>query len=388
MVRIKYIIKVSKNFNCLAMVQVNPKLYYSIAEESYRALQQEVACAVQGSPDISDSEDQDADPKGVKRVASSSSSIQATPAPTGKGVPTTNNLSQSPDFYSNLYPSPMKSPRTNASDQPSEDITSDQMQALACAEYIGDSPTGDVATALLELEISKAMESSRLWVHVGTHQLEDARSNEIRMQFWTLAVHGIPPHLIKHLYIGDMAGLLLALIPMHEGRVDELQATAVANFDKIKKQGTSFLLYSQDFKDAQERMVATGIIFPEAYIRLKFILGMKTDPLYKEALISILSHRPAYTLLEIIEKLQGYAQTFSDHTNSKARRAAFQAEELPQSSAASSSPTSSKRAERKARRTTAKAQTEANAASARATSSSTSENKTSSVRLCFNMLSA
>ena len=89
------------------------------------------------------------------------------------------------------------------------------------------------------------MQFSRLWVHVDTDTVEDGTDAEVRTFFWQCIIIGIPRYMVKHLYNGDIAGLLLALLPHHQGRADELQQRAVVTFDKIKKVNVPYLMFRE-----------------------------------------------------------------------------------------------------------------------------------------------
>jgi hypothetical protein len=128
-----------------------------------------------------------------------------------------------------------------------------------------------------------------------------------------LATHGIRNEVIRHLYNGDLAGLLLALMPLHEGKAEEIQARAVDEFDSCRKQGFSYMQFTMQFTERLDIMVAVGITLPDVYIRLKFIRAMKTDAKYASAMVTLLSQRPVLDLPKLQLKLQGYADTLRDN---------------------------------------------------------------------------
>jgi len=346
------------------MVQVNPRLYYSISELAWRLRMAE------HNEEIPE-EDADVSqypPSSPSKSSSSfSSSSSSTPDTSGQGANQPTTSGQAKNTPSVLYPSPHKPIKEDAFNRPSAALSATAMLNLnkddnnQVTVYNGTNPTDNIATSLLELEITKHLESSRLWVHVDTNMLEDSYSKAIRDNLWFLSTHGIPPHMIAHLFVGDIAGLLIALIPMHQGRADELQATAVVHFDQVKKLGVSFLYFLKEFGDAQDRLIATGIEFPATYLRLKFIMAMKTDPLYKGPMVTILSHRPAYDMLEMQEKLTGFAQTFGDCNTAAKKTSAFVTEGNDSSSSSREPSAASKKAAKKARKQAAQAKAEAKA---------------------------
>ena len=182
--------------------------------------------------------------------------------------------------------------------------------------------------------------------------------------------------MIKLLYI---AGLLLALIPHHQGRADELQQKAVFAFDRIRKVNVPYLMFRRNFQDSIDVLEATGIAFPDSYVRLKFINAMLADPLYKVVMIPILAHHPAYNLIEIQTRLLGLATTLNDNT---ARvRSANNAEDSTASTSNSttSTPPMSRSAQRRAKRALKAADTVALAAS---TTTPTTQKK----HICFTTL--
>ena len=111
-----------------------------------------------------------------------------------------------------------------------EPIDGDLVRALQTKQFRGLSPTEGLSKLVLLHEIQQSQDRSVLFVRCATNRKESDTSRQIRMFFWTMSVKDIPPTMIDHLYIGDMAGLLCALMPRHAGRPEELQAKAVQEF--------------------------------------------------------------------------------------------------------------------------------------------------------------
>ena len=367
--RIRYILALAKSLNCLSFCRKSN--YYAITErELYRARMAEGKTSDEVVKHSSLVEDEAYE---ISKSSSSSATPKTKQPDTGK--PTTSSRAPQESF-SAYYPSPLRATPTfqQAQVRPASEIQASTMRSLKADDFLSEAPTADMSTTLLELEISKAEKATVLWVHVLTDMVEDERAAELRKQFWNLAIHGIPEALIKHLYAGDIAGLLLALIPQHEGRADELQAKAVMAFDLVTKLGQSFLNFKIAFTDALEVLHAVGIDFPDVYVRLKFVLAMKKDTKYNNAMVEILSHRPVYDLEEIISKLTGYAATFKDTaltTPSRRGAALLVDDQSANQSTADTSAVKAKKAKRAAEKTARKAKTVALQATSTATPSTT-----------------
>ena len=161
-----YIFKMARSLNCLAMLSINPKLYYSVPEAGLRALRE--AKGPMNTPLPPDEYD--------KHQASSHQGLS-------DKTPTTTS-SQSPKLSttSSMYPSPQKN---LSASRPDSEASAEQIRALSAStpSYIGESPTGNLATSMLELEIRKAMEFSRIWVHIATDTVEDGNDAEVRTFF-------------------------------------------------------------------------------------------------------------------------------------------------------------------------------------------------------------
>ena len=97
------------------------------------------------------------------------------------------------------------------------------MDNIAEPEFKGLSPTAYLDTSLLELQIKRSREKMMVWVHTDTNLAEDSVSRQIREYFWFICTNDIDRELIRHLYMGDMAGLLMALLPTTDGRTAEMQ---------------------------------------------------------------------------------------------------------------------------------------------------------------------
>ena len=170
-----YIFKMARGLNCLAMISIKPREYYSVPETGLRKLRE--AKAPQFTPLPKDEYDE-------KHASSSSGPSDQTPTTTSSQSP---KLSTS----SSMYPSPQKNIFNS---RPEEEISAEQLRALSALTptYIGESPTENLATSILELEICKAMKFSRLWVHVATDTVEDGSDAEVRTFFWQCIIVGIP----------------------------------------------------------------------------------------------------------------------------------------------------------------------------------------------------
>ena len=186
----------------------------------------------------------------------------------------------------------------------SEAIDGDLVRALKTKQFRGLSPTEGLSKLVLLHEIQQSQDRSVLFVRYTTNRKESDTSRQIRMFFWTLAVKDIPPTMIDHLYIGDMAGLLCALIPRHAGRPEELQAKAVKVFYAVTKKGRTFTDFRTNFLDACDTLVATGMILPKEFIRLQFVAAMNTDQRYVSKLIELLTEDPPVDLDGLILRLQ------------------------------------------------------------------------------------
>jgi hypothetical protein len=138
-VRISYILALAKIFNCLGMVQVDPKLYYSIEEGAYRLLQ-----------------DQAAQEQVVLHQSSSSSSSQEQSSPQSKTTTPTTSTS-TPGTSSVMYPStsPFKLRQEGeVSAQAIEGLREKDGDDSLLEDYMSPPPCTDVSTLLLQMQIN------------------------------------------------------------------------------------------------------------------------------------------------------------------------------------------------------------------------------------------
>jgi hypothetical protein len=213
-----------------------------------------------------------------------------------------------------MYPSSMTRSALTPQEREEGELSSGNMRKLKLENYVNGAtaPTDGLSTALLDRELAKAFLSAALFVHVRTDELENPRSRELRLAIWHLSVTGIPKEFMQHLYLGDITGLLLALVPLHEGRAEDIQRKSVRAFHDVKKAGLSFLQFRGAFKECIELMSFSGIELPNIYVRLQFVDGMATDKRYDRAMVDLLSTRPKLTLEILIIKLLGYAESYND----------------------------------------------------------------------------
>ena len=295
--RTEYIIRKAEALHCTGMLFFRPRKYYAMTQEAYNTAHHELI----NQDRRLQAED--------KNSSSSSSSSQQTPQEASQ------ELLQEIEQASEETPS-RQPPRQRPSEDPDEDqvetpaevmfptpskgyksvqvrhLAEQEMCNLAEPEFKGISPTAHIDTSLLQLRLQRSVAKTIIWVHADTHVAEDAVSRQIREYFWHTCTDDVDTQLIRHLYVGDMAGLLLALLPTVDGRTSELQRKANKKLNAVRKRGCTFLTFRTSFTEASEELTATGIVLPPDYIRMLFINAMETDPEYEQAMIFLLASVP------------------------------------------------------------------------------------------------
>ena len=159
---------------------------------------------------------------------------------------------------------------------------------------------------------------------------EDQVSRDTRIFVWMLSIHGIPKDMIKHLYVGDLRGLLIALIPAHTGTIEETQHRLMGKLDSLKKSDWPYQLFRIKFTDLISELDAAGLTLPNGMVKYKFIQAMNTDRRFRLHILELLAKDPPPTLPELYTRLQLYANAMRDHEIPQQRQVANAAEENSQ----------------------------------------------------------